>query len=867
MRKDRITRGGGVAILINKKIPFEILPEVEGAEALFCKLLFGTNTVTVGCVYHSPSADQPALVSLYEYMQQYVQKSRLILLGDFNLPDIDWQSMSYRSPCSETLFDIMFSFDLFQVINEPTRVQGSASNILDLIFLSNHFAIDQTNLAVLDGISDHKLTLCTTPIQATAARTISKTTYPDFTNADDSSILNYLISEYESFEELANYQGTNIDTLWGSFKAIVSHCIKNFVPLKTKRTNTRNPWITRDIIHGKRKVKRLRKSLKSKNDSQVKHKLANAIREMKAKIMAAKTNYFSVTLPNFLKHSPGKFWKYLSPKTQEDTFNWQGQNQNFANSLNTYFQSVFTVDDGCTPESIQRIQTPLDMPTITETGVLNLLLSIDTKKANGPDNIPNTFLQRYAEVNAKYLHLLFNKSLSTCSLANEWKIAKVIPIHKTGSKDDVSNYRPISLTCTVGKLLEHIILKHITSYVKQENILSPVQHGFRRGLSTITQLLELTHDLFQSIDNQKQVDLIALDFSKAFDRVSHKKLISKLRSTLGNGPIINWIEDYLTNRSQYVVVNNEISSTALVTSGVPQGCVLAPLLFLIFINDLPSNIQVKIKLFADDCILYNEINTVNDHDDLNSALHEVVIWCHKWQMELNIKKTAFLCVTRKKQRSEYVYSINNIPLTRVHEHKYLGLIISHDLRWESHINSIVSSALKRLFFLRRRLREAPPETKLLAYNTFIRSVLEYGNTIWFPYTQQLINKLEGVQRKAIRFIFNKYRTSDSPSQLLNQACILTLQKRARLARLKLLFQLVHNSLNIDTSLYISVDESRPSRHKHPLTLREYAFRTDCFRYSFFPLAIKDWNSLNPSITTNTSLQKFVTLVEEQLRDN
>lgn len=195
-----------MAILINKKIPFEILPEVEGAEALFCKLLFGTNTVTVGCVYHSPSADQPALVSLYEYMQQYVQKSRLILLGDFNLPDIDWQSMSYRSPCSETLFDIMFSFDLFQVINEPTRVQGSASNILDLIFLSNHFAIDQTNLAVLDGISDHKLTLCTTPIQATAARTISKTTYPDFTNADDSSILNYLISEYESFEELANYQ-------------------------------------------------------------------------------------------------------------------------------------------------------------------------------------------------------------------------------------------------------------------------------------------------------------------------------------------------------------------------------------------------------------------------------------------------------------------------------------------------------------------------------------------------------------------------------------------------------------------------------------------------------------------------------------
>lgn len=159
---------------------------------------------------------------------------------------------------------------------------------------------------------------------------------------------------------------------------------------------------------------------------------------------------------------------------------------------------------------------------VTDSGVVNLLLNLDTKKSSGPDNIPNMFLYRYAEMLAPYLCIIYNYSLSTCTIPNEWKLAKIIPVHKGGSKADVTNFRPISLTCTVCKLLEHIILKHITTYLENETILSPHQHGFRKGLSTVTQLMELAHDISKSIDQQKQVNLIFLDFSKAFDKVSHK---------------------------------------------------------------------------------------------------------------------------------------------------------------------------------------------------------------------------------------------------------------------------------------------------------------------------------------------------------
>lgn len=171
---------------------------------------------------------------------------------------------------------------------------------------------------------------------------------------------------------------------------------------------------------------------------------------------------------------------------------------------------------------------------------------------------------------------------------------------------------------------------------------------------------------------------------------------------------------------------------------------------------------------------------------------------------------------------------------------------------------------KKLFFLNRRLRLAPPNTKLLAYNTFVRSVLEYANVVWFPFTKELINKLEAVQRKALRCIYNKYKLTDSPTELLKQAGILTLQNRAKLARFKMMYQLIHNEIKIDSSKYLSTTQTRPTRHKHTLTLNEHPIHTESHKHSFFPLMTREWNKLDPTITNSPTLSAFLTLVENKL---
>lgn len=406
----------------------------------------------------------------------------------------------------------------------------------------------------------------------------------------------------------------------------------------------------------------------------------------------------------------------------------------------------------------------------------------------------------------------------------------------------------------------------MTVFLERENILSPHQHGFRSGLSTITQLTEVVHDLALSINNRSQIDMILLDLSKAFDCVSHTKLIAKVEHAIGKGEVSAWITAFLTHRSQFVMFDHMPSDVVPVTSGVPQGSVLGPLLFLIFINDITNNIGCKIKLFADDCVIYKEINSHNDHLDLSDSLNTLAEWCSQWQMSINVNKSVAMTITRKKQPSHFTYIVNGTPLSMVEQQKYLGITLTSNLNWETHITNITTTALRKLFYLKRRLKIAPTNIKLLAYKTFVRPILEYANTIWFPYTATNIAKLEAVQRKAARFIHSKYRSTDSPSRLLASSGLNTLSTRAKQGRLKFLFQMLHRQYKIDITRYISYSQSRITRHQHEHTLTEYSFSNDAFRYSFFPRVIREWNELNSSLTATNSLSLFVSQLELITRD-
>lgn len=869
LRKDRDRRGGGVAVILRDELLVTRLADIPDLECLWVKTGLGKVTIVIGACYRPPNSDSSFFIKLNEYVtSNNLGEQNLILAGDFNTPEIDWSS-AYPVPLSsqaEPLVDMAFFHNLTQLVKCETRVCGSARSTLDLVFVSNTLAQKDPVISALDAISDHKTVHLSLSIAAKTEKQ-SKTVYvPDFARANDVCILDELDDAFCEFSAISDSNQCNVDELWLFFKSLALRCIKDYVPKIKKMTHKKNPWMTRDIIHLVRKINRVKKSRKRQPNNGRSRNLDDLRQQLKESIEAAKQKYHSETLPNFMLTSPAKFWRYLSPrKMMISSLKVAGEHVSdkakLANCFNLYFKSTFTIDNNTHPTFDAPTNTPpLNDLTICEDGIFSLLLDLDVKKSTGIDNVPNAFLRRYAEWCAKYLTVIFQRSLDSGKVPTEWKYAKVIPVFKAEDRELVTNYRPISLLCTAGKVLEHVLFTHICHFLESSNLLHPRQHGFRKALSTSTQLVETTHYFSEVLNRRGQVDVVFLDFSKAFDQVSHPKLLIKLKAILRNDMITNWISDYLTLRRQGVVIDGSISEPVFVDSGVPQGSVLGPLLFLIFINDILDDIPVQINLFADDCVLYTEISSPGDHLLIDASLEKINLWCAKWQMTLNAKKTVFMNITRKKNISHFSYSIDGVPLQKVESFKYLGVIITSDLRWNDHIDYISRRAFQKLGYLRRSLGRSSVSAKLTAFKTYVRPILEYAGVVWDPHTEVNKNKLEKIQRRAVRFIYSSYSWSVSPSQLLQNANLESLENRRRRDRLKFLYLIINDQLKINKNKYISFFQPRLTRRSHQLSIREFSAKNNVFHHSFFPRTVREWNSLPADVVNSPTLSSFLSQI-------
>lgn len=860
LRKDRGSRGGGVALIYKNYLSCILMPECSFTESLWCRVKFGGHSIVIGGVYRSPDSSPQFLENIYDYLQENVTcRSKIIIAGDFNLPSVKWDQLDpgvTDVKSGELLLDIAFSNNLSQVVQEFTRITDSSRSILDLIFVSE--SLKNYEVVVEDGLSDHKLVLLSIKLTAQSLNANCPTTEVyDYSRADDVSILDHLEISLSSFVDIQD-----VNQLWNQFKKIIRYCLDKFVPKKVKRVAKQNPWVTREIIHLKRRIARQRKK-KPRNKTTIQE----ISRILKDKLKSAKERYFTEVMPEFIRTSPRRFWRHLAPS--RDSVQYVAHDNHvitdpgeMANSFNDFFQSVF-LDNCDLAENAGEFshESHSNMPElqVTEEGIFALLLDMDTKKAVGPDEIPNTFLRRYAEWVSKYLFVIFSASLVNCEVPLDWLSARVVPVYKSGDKHSVENYRPISLTCACCKLLEHIVSKELFKFLEHSNIFLSNQHGFRKSLSTVTQLTETLHDFATSMNNRGQIDALCLDLSKAFDRVPHPELINKLLKLGINHKVILWIKAYLTNRKQFVEISKTNSCYVRVPSGVPQGSVLGPVLFLCYINDIVENIgpSIAVRLFADDCLLYSVISCHDDQVRLNSALQTVEKWCKESKMKINLTKTIHCTITNKKQNIlPFVYKLGNEPLVQVNEFKYLGLTISSNLSWKTHVDNVCSAARKKLWYLKRNLKLAPPETRLTAYKALIRPTLEYASIIWDPFRAYQINKLEKIQRMAARFILSRYQRTESVQEMLNYLNLPTLCDRRKIARLKFFYMLQNGQFNFNTDPYIVARQIRPLRGNH---LNHYQIDTaniDAYKYSFFPRTITDWNSLPQELTTANTLTLF-----------
>ena len=541
-------------------------------------------------------------------------------------------------------------------------------------------------------------------------------------------------------------------------------------------------------------------------------------------------------------------------------------NRKKADILNEQYCSVFTQETYPIPEPLYTQEPTMPSIIINEDGVKKLLQGVNPQKACGPDEIPAKVIKECAEELAPVLTKLFNKSLNTGEIPEDWLKANVAPIYKKGDSTEASNYRPVSLTCICCKLLEHIIVKQVVNHMEQHNLFVDCQHGFRSRRSCETQLVSFIQDLIDGMIGGGQTDVILLDFSKAFDKVPHQRLLGKMRRLGINQNTVKWVENFLTHRTQRVVLEGMASSSKSVTSGVPQGTVVGPLLFLIFINDMPSYIQhSQIRLFADDAVLYKTIKSKEDSTLLQQDLDNLLRWESQWQMSFHPDKCKVMNVTRSRTPKESIYNIRGQALETVTSAPYLGVTIDNKLTWTEHIDKLCKKANRTLGFLKRNLKTKNQDIKKGAYTSLVRPLLEYSCTVWEPYHDKLINKIEKIQNSAARYISNKplnFHKPDSITEIKKDLKMDDLLTRRKKYKLSLVHKIYSNEVAVQVPTHPGThkpyyeNQTRLSRTDQCKRLVEVQAYNEQHRNSFFVQSIVLYNDLPCSIADAPSIETF-----------
>ena len=456
---------------------------------------------------------------------------------------------------------------------------------------------------------------------------------------------------------------------------------------------------------------------------------------------------------------------------------------------------------------------------------------------------------------------LFNLSLESGVLPADWKLAEVVAIFKKGNKQQPSNYRPVSLTCILCKVLESFVRDAIQDHMEKLHLYSPCQHGFRKGKSCITQLLNVMNDFAHFTDNNIPFDTIYLDFQKAFDTVPHERLLMKLQAYGVTGELFEWVKSFLKERLQYVKVGGMKSSTCSVSSGIPQGSILGPILFLIFINDLPDCLKSVCHIFADDTKVYNSSNNdiilQNDIDELHK-------WSLKWQLHFNSSKCKCIHFGNGNPQNQYFFhnDHDSILIEKATEEKDLGVIFESNLKFDKHINSAVNKANQILGIIKRNFTFMDETIFLKLYKALVRPHLEYGQSVWYPHLKRQTQLIENVQRRATKLLKNIKNLSYK--ERLIHLNLPSLKYRRIRGDLIYVYNIFKNESNCPENILLTLAPKSHNTRGHPLKLFKKNVKNDSGKFSFSQRVTENWNNLSINTVKANNINKFKNLLDEEL---
>jgi hypothetical protein len=533
------------------------------------------------------------------------------------------------------------------------------------------------------------------------------------------------------------------------------------------------------------------------------------------------------------KSNPKKFWNYINSRNKSKSeiadlvLHDQAGNvvkadtdEKKAEALADFFSSVFSFEPHGEFDELPFRSHDIPMIDPTEFTYLDIcrrLNDLNVNKSPGPDGLHPRLLYETRYEIAYPLKLIFDCSFKTQMLPLEWRSAHISSIFKKGKKSEVGNYRPVSLTCIVSKLMESVVRDTIMEHFVKNKLFTCKQFGFIKGRSTVLQLLKVLDNWTDSLESGGHIDVIYTDLEKAFDKVPHRRLISKLKSYGIHADIIAWIKSFLSCRRQRVKINNVFSEWASVLSGIPQGTILGPLLFIIYINDLVDscNNGSELYLYADDAKLFRHILTDLDKVLLQRDLDNLSNWTEKWLLKLNVNKCKYMSYERShSDTSVNQYTIAGVNLEHVEIMKDLGVKFDSKLKFTDHIHEKINKAYGVLGLIKRNFKYLSEKCLVTLYKTMVRSHLEYAQGVWSPHLVGQIKNVEKVQMRATKLIT---RIKDLPyTERLKTLNLPTLKYRRLREDMIELYKMVTGIYNGDVSLSLNYVTSNLRGNKYKL---------------------------------------------------
>ena len=665
------------------------------------------------------------------------------------------------------------------------------------------------------------------------------------------------------------YVAPDVDSAWTKFKGIFMNVINKYIPTVKIKDCSAPAWIDAEVRHLRNKKETAWRRAKREDSPESWASFRKLRNRLKNMIHDKHTDYIN-SFGTTIEDNPKRFWSFFRSKTQTRSLPQVVKNQSTSASdarekaqlFNSYFYSVFThpADNPVLPDIPTFEHESLGNIQIEELDLLDILNDLDISKATGPDGISPRLLKECAVEIVSPLCHIFNLSLTSGKLPKDWSRANVVPVFKKGDKQLVENYRPVSLLCICDKIMERAVFNIVFPHIF--NRIHHLQHGFVKGRSTSTQLLSVFHEISSIMDGAGQVDMLYLDFSKAFDSVSHNLLIHKLQSFGFHSILLNWFRGYLSNRMQRVVIDGSNSDWLPVVSGVPQGSILGPMLFLCFINDMPSSAHNStMALFADDSKCFRSINSISDCQLLQTDINSLFDWGMKWDLHYHPSKCQIISMTRRtKHAVDFDYKMNGVVLERTSCIKDLGVDISCDLVWDQHINRVVSKCNKKLGMIKRAIGfHAPEKISKTLFTALIRSDVEYGSPLWSGTSKRNLQRLEGVQRRASKFIL--HYPDLGYKERLAKLELLPLTFRREILDLSFFFRCKYGAYDLDLKNFVVFSSDIPDRpttrsNDDSLLLVQQRCNTESHMNFYFNRIVPLWNQLPHDIRSCVSLSSF-----------